>query len=194
MYRKWTLSLLCLFILSPAYAGVLRGTVNISGENDNRNVIVYLETTLDKKFPPPAKHAAMDQQNMRFIPHVLPIQVGTTVDFFNSDNYLHNIFSPDYTGGKFSLGTWAKGITKSFTFNTPGSATLLCNVHPEMEAYIVVLPTPYFALSDSTGKFRIEDVPSGVYLLKTWHERGYFTVKKIAIKKNRPTVVNIRLK
>ncbi len=194
MHRKLILTLLFLWMVSSLGAGNLRGIVTITDENDPRNVVIYLDTTSGKKFPPPAKHAIMDQQGMRFVPHILPILVGTTVDFFNSDNYLHNIFSPDYTGGKFTLGTWAKGIIKSYTFNTPGSATLLCNVHPEMEAYIVVLSTPYFALSDSTGKYEIENVPPGTYWLKTWRELGDSTSQKIIIREKRPTIVHIKIK
>lgn len=87
----------------------------------------------------------MDQKGLTFVPHVLPILVGTTVDFKNSDDVLHNVFTPSKAGDRFDLGTWGKGQMKSFTFKKPGEVVILCNVHPEMEAYIVVVETPYFA-------------------------------------------------
>ncbi len=109
---------------------------------------------------------------MTFIPHVLPVLAGTTVDFLNSDDVLHNVFSPDKCAEKFNLGSWPKGQTKSYTFKDAGcTVTLLCNVHPEMEGYVVVLDNPYFAVSSKDGSYAIKDVPAGKYTLKIWHER-----------------------
>ena len=113
----------------------------------------------------------MDQANLVFVPHVLPIQVGTTVEFKNSDAVLHNVFSADACADKFNLGTWPKGQSKSYTFKKECAVTLLCKVHPEMEAFVVAVPTPWFALTRADGSFRIADVPDGAYTVKVWHPK-----------------------
>ena len=160
---------LAFILISYAYAGI-KGKVVVSGKGV-KDAVVYIDEVPGKVFMPPKKHAVMDQRNLKFEPHVLPILVGTTVDFLNSDNVLHNVFSPDTCAGGFNLGTWPKGEIRSYTFTKPCIVTILCNVHPEMEAYILVLKTPYFAVTDSLGNFTIKDVPAGVYKLKVWHER-----------------------
>jgi hypothetical protein len=114
----------------------------------------------------------MDQKDLTFKPHVMPVVVGTTVDFRNSDKVLHNVYSPDQCAGKFNLGSWPQGQIKSFTFKEAGCVpTLLCNVHPEMEGFVVVVETPYFAVSDKDGSYEIKNVPAGKYTLKIWHEK-----------------------
>ncbi len=136
------------------------------------------------QFPPPQKHALMDQKNLAFVPHVLPVVAGTTVDFLNSDAVLHNVFTPDKCAGKFNLGTWPKGEVRSMKFEKTGcSPVLLCNVHPEMEAFVVVLQNPYAGVTDKTGAYTIADVPEGKYTLKAWNRKfldatGTVTVPK----------------
>jgi len=112
---------------------------------------------------------------MRFAPHVVVVLKGTTVEFLNSDPVGHNVYWPSISGNKklaHNLGTWPKGQTKPFQFNDLGVASLLCNVHPEMSGYVVVVATPYFAVTDKDGNFVIKDVPPGKYTLKTWSEEG----------------------
>jgi plastocyanin len=155
-----------------ALGGTIKGKVTARGVRDNANAVVYIEKIPGKTFPVPKKHAEMDQKNLAFHPHVLPILVGTTVDFLNSDDVLHNVFSPDKCAGSFNLGTWPKGQTRSYTFAQPDcKAVVLCNVHPEMEAWVVVLETPYFGTSNKQGEYEIKDVPAGKYTLSVWHEK-----------------------
>jgi len=155
-----------------ASAGNIIGKITAHGAKNGGDAVVYIDKISDKSFPAPKEHALMDQKNLMFVPHVLPVLAGTTVDFLNSDDVLHNVFSPDKCCDKFNLGSWPKGQTKSFTFKQPGCiATLLCNVHPEMEGFIVVLETPYFAVSAKDGAYEIKDVPAGKYTLKIWHEK-----------------------
>jgi plastocyanin len=155
-----------------APAGTITGKITAKGAKNGGNAVIYIDKIKGKTFEPPKEHALMDQKNLSFIPHVLPILVGTTVDFLNSDDVLHNVFSPDQCAGKFNLGSWPKGKTKSYTFKEPGcTATLLCNVHPEMEGFVVVVETPYYAVSNQDGTYSIKDVPAGKYTLKIWHER-----------------------
>lgn len=142
---------------------VTKGNKNIS------NAVVYVD--IGKNVSVSGKHAKMDQKNLTFIPHVLPIQAGTTVDFMNSDDLLHNVFTSDGCADNFNLGSWPKGESRSYTFKNPGCfATMLCNVHPEMEAYVIVLGTPYFALTSRNGSYKIKNVPEGTYTVKVWSE------------------------
>ena len=158
-------------LAGPALAGSLAGTVQATGLRDSGDAVVYIDKIEGKTFPAPAEHARIDQKNMVFVPHVLPILVGTTVDFLNSDALLHNVFTPDKCAEKFNLGTWPKGQTRSYTFKQPCAATLLCNVHPEMEAFAVVVPTPYYAVTDKSGAYTIKDLPDGSYTVKAWHPK-----------------------
>ena len=152
--------------LAPlAAAGTITGTVKVKGDQP---AVVYVETATGT-FAAPKAHPRIDQKGMQFIPYLLPVLVGTTVDFANNDNVNHNVFSPDNEG--FNLGTWGKGESKSNTFKKVGTYTQLCSVHPEMEAFVVVLPNPYFAVPDKDGKFTIKDVPDGKYELKVFAKK-----------------------
>lgn len=163
---------LALITINSVYAGDIKGTVKATGAKDSGNAIIFLEKIEGKTFTPPSEHAIINQKNLTFIPHVLPVLVGTTVDFLNSDDVLHNVFTPDKCADNFNLGTWPKGQVKSFTFKNPGCrAVLLCKVHPEMEGFVVVLETPYFAVSNVDGSYTIKNVPSGNYTLSIWHEK-----------------------
>ena len=134
-----------------------------------------------KTFPAPKEHGKIDQANLVFHPHVLPVLVGTTVDFLNSDAVLHNVFSPDACAEKFNLGTWPKGQVKSYQFKKECVAALLCKVHPEMEAFVVAVPTPYFAVTKADGTYHIPDVPDGNYTVKVWHPKLKATQKSVTV-------------
>ena len=137
--------------------------------------VVWVEGMPGKTFPKPDKVLTVSQKALRFMPHVLAVPVGTTVDFLNGDNVQHNIFWPAISGNKklaHTLGTWPKGQIRMFQFTTTGIVPLLCNVHPEMSGYIVVTPTPYLAETDDSGSFEIADVLEGAYTVTAWHE-GY---------------------
>ena len=161
-----------LLSISVAKAGDITGTVKANGVRTPENAVIYIEKVEGKTFKPPEKHVMIDQKNMTFIPHVLPVIAGTTVDFHNSDDVMHNVFSPDKCADKFNLGTWPKGENRSYTFQNAGCrTTVLCNVHPEMEGYVVVLQNPYFAVSSKEGTYSIKNVPAGKYTLSIWHEK-----------------------
>jgi plastocyanin len=113
-------------------------------------------------------NAKMDQHSKVFIPYVLPVVQGTAVEFHNSDNLQHNVFGVG--GDKFNLGAYTQGMARSYTFSKLGEVAILCNVHPEMGAYVLVLQNPYFAQLDGSGKFRIADVPPGDYVVKAWYQ------------------------
>lgn len=172
----WKLSMniaiITLIALNVAFASEITGTVKAIGVKHPGNAVIYIEKIEGKSFEAPKEHALMNQENLTFIPHVLSIVAGTTIDFRNSDEVLHNVFSPDKCANKFNLGTWPKGEIRSFTFDNVGcTPVLLCNVHPEMEAFVVVLQNPYFAISEKDGTYIIKDVPPGKYTLTIWHEK-----------------------
>ncbi len=173
--KKQILILTAFFVLaasSGSVAGNIVGKVKAQGMKNSADAVVYIEKVGDKSFPAPKEHPLIDQKGLKFHPHVLPVLAGTTIDFQNSDDVLHNVFSPDACADKMNLGTWPKGQRRSFTFKNPGcQAVLLCNVHPEMEAFVVVCETPYFAVTSDDGTYEIKDVPPGKYTLKIWHEK-----------------------
>ncbi len=161
-------------------AGTISGQVSgVAGQS-----VVYVDAISGKTFPPPTAHPVIDQRGLVFQPHLTAVLVGTTVDFLNSDSVAHNVFWTSIGGNKklgHNLGTWPKGDRKSFKFDTPGAVPILCNVHPEMSAYLVVAPTPYFAVSDQTGTYKIENVPDGSYTVTAWHEGAKSQSKPVAV-------------
>jgi len=173
-----------LFLAGLAWAGDVKGKVEVQGLRSAESIAVYIDTIPGKKFDPPAQHVTIDQRKMTFSPRVTVVLQGTTVDFLNSDPVGHNVYWPSISGNKklaHNLGTWPKGEKKSFQFNDAGVASLLCNVHPEMSGYIVIATTPYFAVTDKDGAFEIKDVPPGTYTLKTWSEDGKPTTQSITV-------------
>src|SRR5271170_1194902 len=154
---------------ATAVAGTIHGKVSgVTGES-----VVYVEAVAGKTFPAPTQQVTIDQKGLMFVPHIVAIQQGTTVQFLNSDTVAHNVFWISVSGNKklgHNLGTWPKGQKQAFKFDNPGVVPLLCNVHPEMSAYIVVSPTPYFAVTDKSGDYKIDNVPDGDYTVTGWHE------------------------
>lgn len=169
--KKPVFVLLALTVALPAAAGDLHGKVVCKGARDCADAVVYVGAIAGKSFPAPKEHAKIDQKNLVFAPRILPVLVGTTVDFLNSDTVLHNVFTPDACAEKFNLGTWPQGETKSHSFKKECATVLLCKVHAEMEAYVVALPTPYFSSVNADGSFHIGDVPDGSYTVKVWHPK-----------------------
>lgn len=156
---------------SPVVAeAVLEGVVRCGAR---RTMVVYVETAGDESAAPESagRQAVIDQRGLRFVPHVLPVLVGTRVAFVNSDPVHHNVFSPSVTR-PFNLGTYPPGVTRYVTFDRPGIVEVLCNVHPEMSAYVVVLSTPFFAPTDVQGAYRIDKLPTGPASVSAWCEVG----------------------
>ena len=180
-----------LLFASLSWAGEIKGKVTVHGLRSPENIAVYVDAIPGKTFSPPAQHVIEDQKKMTFIPHVLVVLQGTTVDFLNSDPVGHNVYWPSVGGNKklaHNMGTWPQGVKKSFTFNDLGVAPLLCNVHPEMSGYVVVAPTAYFAVTNKEGEFEIKDVPAGHYTLKTWSEEGKAASQSIDVTSGPATV------
>jgi plastocyanin len=163
-----------------ASAGTISGKVSgVTGES-----VVYVEAIAGKTFPAPTDKPVIDQKGLMFMPHLIAVAQGTTVEFLNSDKVAHNVFWTSVGGNKKltkNLGTWPQGEKRSFKFDNPGAVPLLCNVHPEMSAYIVVTPTPYFAVTDKSGNYKIENVPDGSYTVTAWHEGAKNSSKPVTV-------------
>lgn len=145
---------------------------NVRKHSDYSGVVVWLEPASGAPvIPASATRAQMVQKNKTFSPHVLAITVGTVVDFPNFDPIFHNAFS-NYNGQVFDIGLYPPGTTRSLAFRREGVVRVFCNIHPTMSAVIVVLKSPYFATSATSGSFEIQHVPSGSYRLHVFHERA----------------------
>ncbi len=180
MKRAGIVFLVLMMMCMDAIAGTISGKA--SGMNGPS--VVYIEAIPGKTFPPPTAKPQIDQRRIMFRPRVLVVQQGTTVDFLNSDPVAHNVFWTGISGNKklgHSLGTWPQGQTRSFKFDDVGIVPLLCVVHPEMAGFIVVSPTPYFALSDKDGNYKIDNVPNGSYTVTAWHEGAKNQSKPVTV-------------
>ena len=152
--------------------GIVKGAVMNGGKPATEAVVrvegVPAEQAKTQMANAKAKKAVMDQRNMKFVPTVLAIVVGATVDFPNSDTSWHNVFSKG--GAKdFDLGLYPPGKSGSVTFEKPGVDRILCNAHPKMEAFVVVKEHPFFSVADKGGNYRIDGIPLGKYRVTVWH-------------------------
>ena len=186
---------------AQAPAGIIRGRVeihrppvrtprpNVAGlgmhaahtASDVRPAVVYLESAPARAFPDvEPMRATMDQRNETFVPHVLAITVGTTVDFPNSDNTYHNVFS--LRGPRpFDLGRYAAGRSKSVRFDRPGIVRVFCEIHSHMSAFILVFNHRYFSVTSPDGRYQITRVPSGRYTLVAWNEGAIRESRQIVV-------------
>ncbi|MGB9203191.1 MAG: carboxypeptidase regulatory-like domain-containing protein [Terriglobales bacterium] len=181
MNRNIVFVLVALLALTlAASAGSISGKVSgVNGES-----VVYVDAIAGKTFPAPTAKPVIDQKGLMFVPHIVVVQQGTTVEFLNSDKVAHNVFWPSVGGNKkltHNLGTWPTGEKRPFKFDNPGAVPLLCNVHPEMAGYVVVSPTPYFATTDKSGAYKIENVPDGSYTVTAWHEGAKAKSQPVAV-------------
>ena len=135
------------------------------------NVVVWL---MPMEFPIPKasqrSNVKLLQKNKQFLPHLLVVPTGTSVEFPNMDPFFHNVFSL-FNGKRFDLGLYEAGSHRSVTFDREGISYIFCNIHPEMAAIVITLNSPWFAISDDSGSVVIRDVPPGRYRLHMWAEK-----------------------
>jgi plastocyanin len=152
------------------------GTAAVVGRGggvvDSRDVVVWLKPlgATTASAPASRQKLKMIQRNKRFEPGLLVTTVGSTVEFPNLDPFFHNVFSM-FDGKRFDLGLYEAGTSRTVTFTTTGVCFVFCNIHPDMSAVIVVVDTPYYAVSNSAGELTIPNVPAGRYALSIWHQR-----------------------
>lgn len=186
------LLLISFLITGPASAADLSGKVIPQGLRTAEGIFVYVvkaevpEDALKQKY-------VMDQRQLTFIPHILPIMVGAEVDFPNNDQVGHNVFSLSSIK-KFNLGSYKTGLSKTMKFDKPGVVEIRCDVHQEMNAYILVLKNPYFAVTDKDGQFTISGLAPGEYQVKTWHPKLKSSKKKVEITKSNDLKIEFKPK
>jgi len=185
---RTSLSLVCLLALgvSPAAFDVA-GTTTLAGKAIGDAVV-----WVDAPGAPRSAHkaeAVLDQRDLSFFPHVLVVQVGTRVKFPNDDRVFHNVFS-FHDGKRFDLGLYPVGAVKYVPFDQPGLSRIFCNIHPQMAAYVMVVDTPYFSVSDESGRFAIAGVPAGAYVAHAWRPGGQ--ILNLSVTVGAGTVVDVR--
>lgn len=185
---RTSLFIVCLLALgvSPASYEVA-GTTTLSGKAIT-DAVVWIDVP---GAPRPARkgEVVLDQRNMSFSPHVLVVQVGTRVKFPNDDRVFHNVFS-FHDGKRFDLGLYPVGAVKYVPFDQPGLSRIFCNIHPQMAAYVMVVDTPYFSVSDDTGRFVIAGVPAGEHVAHAWRPGG--SILNLSVTVGAVTMVDVK--
>lgn len=210
--RKCRVMVYLLIVLMPAVSsalaagGKISGTVKANGLRTPANVLVYLSEAPAAAGDLSGVKFLIDQRNLEFIPHVLPVLAGSAVEFPNNDQVEHNVFSLSRTK-QFNLGSYKAGESKTVVFDKPGIVELRCDVHAEMAAYILVMKNPYFALTDEKGRFEIPDLnyfkqigltgitnlAPGKYFIKTWHEKLKTLGEEVVVPENGDAAIQLEL-
>ena len=196
-YNKTFLRSLITLLLIGAHwnlnAGVLEGNLTIylkGGKkklSDFSNGIVYLQ---GHRTSPPDKPAISRQVNKQFVPRLLPIVQGQSIEFWNHDKVQHNVFCND-DRMTFDLGRYPNDESRQKTFEVPGFYKIYCNIHQRMITDIAVLENKFFSLTDAAGAFRIEGIPPGNYVVVAWHIYGGRTEQPITIIADEVQVLNL---
>lgn len=138
----------------------------------SRDVAVWLTPVRDSLKPLAvvrSEHYRLIQKDKNFTPHLLVVPVGSSVEFPNLDPFYHNVFSL-FNGKRFDLGLYEAGSTRTVHFDHEGVSYIFCNIHPQMGAVVIAVPTPYFAVSAENGNVALHDVPDGMYEVNVWAE------------------------
>ena len=150
-----------------------RGQVTVVHRSKHKSgsadVVLWLTPSLPPSTAVSMRVARLIQKDKRFAPHVIAVRVGTEIEFPNQDPFFHDVFSI-YRGKPFDLGLYESGTSRKVRFSQPGVSYIFCNIHPQMSAVIVAVPTPYFAVTDADGNFQISHVPPGHYKVEFWYE------------------------
>ncbi len=187
------LALGLLAVLAPALVaaagGTIAGKVEATPPKYLGETVVYLENV-------PGSHApatvSMDQKGMRFVPHVLAITAGDTLDFLNHDAVAHNVYSPDNEG--YNLGSFKPGEKRSYTFKSQGVYTQLCSVHPEMLGFVFVGKNPFSAVVDAEGRYSLKDVPPGTYQIAVWNSHLKAPARSVTVTEGKPATADFELR
>jgi len=176
---------------STAYPTRAVGTSATHAIPEIRNVVVYLKDVAFRGSMSPVK-AVLRQEHETFMPHVLPIMRGSTVEFPNDDPIFHNVFSLS-SAASFDLRRYPRGQSRSQQFPKPGIVKVYCHIHSHMSATIVVLDHPYFTIPETDGTFELPNVPPGEYTVVGWHERVGERRASVRVERGRAATVDLSL-
>lgn len=173
--RRWTMAVLCAWpawAASTAGADVLTGTVTTTVRQGvtAAAAVVYAEPLIGPVPVRATPPVSLSQRNKAFLPRIVGVPVGTVVHFPNDDDIFHNVFSLS-PGHAFDLGLYRAGASKSRTFGAPGVVRIFCNIHPQMTALVVAVPTPWVVAAGADGAWRL-DLPPGRYTVTALSERA----------------------
>jgi plastocyanin len=178
--------------LVRAEPGTLKGTITTGSPPTPVADAVVLVDGPKAPALPDARHVVIDQRQETFVPHVVVVPVGTTVDFPNHDDVLHNVSSSS-PAKRFDLGMYGAGETRSVAFDTPGVVAIRCNVHPRMEAFVVVHDNALAAVTDARGTYTIAGVPAGSHTVRVWHERAAERRVPVSVRGGEVQALDVRL-
>ena len=189
--RKPVLLLAIILLSLPAHAASVTGRIRFIGRAPGvaAATIVYAEA-LDGGRAQPGQFKIM-QKNKSFLPHVLAVPAGSTIAFPNDDMIFHNVFSLSRPN-PFDLGLYRAGTSKDRMFATPATYHVFCNIHPQMSAIILVLPTSYITEADAAGNYRF-DLPPGRYRVTAWSERAELAIVELTVAASAMTAPDISL-
>jgi plastocyanin len=159
-----------LFPFAVVTAAEVTGTVEARTSGGARGTAIVFAEPLEGVAPNEPQKVRLQQRDKRFTPAVLAVPIGSTVDFPNLDPIFHNVFSLS-SPQPFDLGLYRAGSSKSRTFTRPGYYWVFCNIHPQMAAFLAVVPSPWVTLADERGAYRL-DLPRGRYRLTALSERA----------------------
>lgn len=160
---------------------------------DRRKSVIYLDAVPRRAFDElPVGRVRMDQRNEQFVPRLLAITVGTVVDFPNSDTKFHNVFSLSKTH-PFDLGRYPPGKSGGQRFDRPGLVRVFCDIHSHMSGNILVFTHPYFAVTDTDGRYAIAGVPAGAYTLMVWSEVGAAEPRRVTVADGTTTEIDFEV-
>lgn len=176
---KWVSIFAMWALLTPtAWAATITGSVSLFGKT-RQNAAVHL-VGLKAAVAVPTEHGVIVQKGQTYIPQVLPVVKGTTVDFPNKDTVFHNAFSLT-PGNAFDFGTYGPGKNPGSVFNAPVHTDIFCNMHEQMQGLVLVLEHPYFDLTSKEGTYQIKDVPEGTYTIKAWIDPNLSEEKTVTV-------------
>jgi len=176
---------------STAYPGRTVGDRQSPAPPDITSVVVYIE---DASFHGTlaTKQAELKQEHETFVPHVLAVTRGTTVNFPNADPFFHNVFSLS-SAATFNLGRYPPGQSKPWTFGKAGIVKVYCQIHSHMSATILVFDHPHFTIPGTDGTYQLAGLPPGDYTVVAWHERVGERTTRVKVERGKASTVNLSL-
>ena len=203
---------------SPLHAGTIRGTIRAEGKKEAKEeasggpyesrkykflerlnykelkeFLIYVDQPVPSAgHPAPRTMQIVIQKDGTFTPHLMPILVGTTIEWPNHDLIYHNVFSMS-DPKPFDLGLYKQNESKKVTFDAPGRVDVFCSIHTKMHCIIWVLENPFYATTDAKGNYVLNNLPAGTYKLKAWHERLPSQAQEVTVPETGEVTANFLL-